>query len=313
MIIVEGLDAYRPCGRPVCLALGTFDGVHLGHRAVIRTVCEAAAQEDGDAVVLTFDPHPLTIIAPPEAPFLLTTLEERVALLAAMGVDMLVVVRFTEAVRQMSAADWLDLLADRIGPRRFVLSSTHAFGRDREGTPAFLEAWAARRRIGVTVVPPVTNAGTVISSTAIRDRLREGDVRTAGEWLGQWYSIRGTVVPGEGRGRRLGVPTANLLVPAEKVVPARGVYAAYATARGQTHRAAVNVGLRPTFGGDRLTVEAHLLDADVDLYGQPLELAFVERLRDERRFDGVDALKAQMAADIARTREVLEIGNRLAK
>ncbi|MDR7484169.1 MAG: bifunctional riboflavin kinase/FAD synthetase [Armatimonadota bacterium] len=313
MIIVEGLDAYRPGGRPVCLALGTFDGVHLGHRAVIQTACEAAGQEGGDAVVLTFDPHPLTIIAPPEAPFLLTTLEERVALLAALGVDVLVVVRFTEAVRQVRAADWLDLLARRIGPRRFVLSSTHAFGRDREGTPAFLEAWAAQRHIGVTVVPPVTNAGTIISSTAIRDRLREGDVRTAGEWLGRWYSVRGTVVPGEGRGRRLGVPTANLLVPADKVVPARGVYAAYATARGQTYRAAVNVGLRPTFGEERLTVEAHLLDADVDLYGESLELAFVERLRDECRFDSVDALRAQVASDVARTRGLLELDARLAK
>jgi len=305
MIVVEGLDAYRPSGRPACLALGTFDGVHRGHRVVIQAVCDAARQEDGDAVVLTFDPHPLTVIAPPAEPFLLTTLEERITLLSATGIDALVIVRFTQKVREMAAADWLELLRRRINPRCLALSSTHGFGRNREGTPAFLEAWAAPRGIGVAVVPPVTNEGTIISSTTIRDRLRAGDVRAAAEWLGRWYTVRGRVVAGEGRGRRLGVPTANLQVPAEKVLPARGVYAAYATTLGETYRAAVNIGLRPTFGESGLTVEAYLIDADVDLYEQLLELAFVEKLRDERRFDSADALKTQVAIDIARARELM--------
>jgi len=307
MNVFPGIDAYRPSGRPVCVALGTFDGLHRGHRAVVDAVKAAAARRGGAAVVTTFDPHPLVVIAPPREPFLLSTIEERIALFEATGIDALVIVRFDASVRGMSAADWLGLLQARFRPAGIVISSTHTFGRHREGTAASMQVWGASCGIEVTIVPPVTNGGVTISSTSVRDRLREGDVRAAAAWLGRWYTVRGGVVAGEGRGRQLDVPTANLSVPPEKIVPAQGVYAAYASVGGQTYRAAVNIGVRPTFGPGAFSVEAHLIDADVDVYGQIVELAFVERLRPERRFPSVDALREQIAADVAEARVLLEI------
>jgi riboflavin kinase/FMN adenylyltransferase len=306
MIVTWDLDAAALPAGPVVLALGTFDGVHRGHQAVIEEVRARARATGGPAVVVTFDPHPVTVIAAPREPFLLSTIEERLPLLAAAGADAAVVVRFNEAVRQMSARAWLDLLGERLRPHHIAASSTHAFGRGREGTPTLLQEWAAPRGVRVTIVPPVHDGGAMISSTAIRERLRAGDVRTAAVWLGRWYGVRGEVVAGEGRGRQIGVPTANLQHPQHKLLPARGVYAAYATVGGKTFQAAVNVGVRPTFGSNELIVEAHLLDAAVELRGKTLELAFVARLRDERRFPNVDALRAQLTEDLATVRSILE-------
>jgi riboflavin kinase/FMN adenylyltransferase len=169
-----------------------------------------------------------------------------------------------------------------------------------------LQAWATSQGIDAVVVPPVRNEGVIISSSAIRERLRAGDVRTAARWLGRWYSVRGRVVPGDRRGRELGVPTANMDPPQTKLLPAPGVYAAYATVAGQTYQAAVNVGVRPTFGGTRLRIEAHLLDVEIDLYGQTLQAAFVDRLRDERKFPGLEALRAQLSVDISNARARLQ-------
>jgi riboflavin kinase/FMN adenylyltransferase len=270
-------------------------------------VAAAARQIDGQAVVVTFDPHPLRVVAPSVEPFLLTTVDERVSLFESTGIDVVVVARFDEAVRRMSARAWLDLLAERIGPRWIIASPTHAFGRDREGTPTVLQAWGAEQGVKVEVIPPLKNGDVIISSSAIRARLRAGDVRMAAEWLGRWYSVRGTVVAGDGRGRLIGVPTANLEFPAEKLVPASGVYAGYAAVGDSTYMAAINVGVRPTFGSGALSVEAHLLDVEIDLYARPIDLAFVARLRDERRFPGVDALKAQVVLDIAQARQILAL------
>lgn len=307
MKVVRGLEACSPGRRPVCLALGTFDGLHRGHQAVVDAVVAGAAAIGGQAVVVTMDPHPVTIISPPREPFLLSTLDERIGLFERTGIDALVVVTFNEALRRMSAAEWLDALVHHLRPRLMVASSTHAFGRDREGTPAYLEAWAAEREIRVTIIPPVRNGGVAISSSAIRERLRSGDVRTAADWLGRWYAVRGEVVEGERRGRVLGVPTANLRIPQEKIVPRQGVYAAYAAVENQTFKAAVNIGVRPTFGGSAPVVEAHLLGAGTEMYGKVLEIAFVHRLRDEVRFPDADALRVQVARDIAQTAELLSI------
>lgn len=312
MNVAWGLGAFAPRAGPAAVALGTFDGLHRGHQAVVAALRSAAARDGGEAVAITFDPHPVSVIAPPRGPFLLTTLEERIELFAAIGVDTLVVVRFDERLREVPAVAWLELLVGRLGAGRMVVSSTHTFGRNREGTAALLQAWAAPRGIAVTVVPPVGNGGAIISSTGIRERLREGDVATAAEWLGRWYAVRGPVVAGEGRGRQLGTPTANLRVPSDKVVPGRGVYAGYATVAGRTHLAAVNVGVRPTFGEDGLpTIEAHLLDAGLDLYGQTLEVSFAARLREERRFPTAEALRAQLASDLAEVRRRLPCLERL--
>jgi riboflavin kinase/FMN adenylyltransferase len=310
MIVVRGVEAFEAAGRPVALALGTFDGLHRGHRAVVDALLASARAIDGRAVVATFDPHPSAVIAPTAQPLLLSTLEERIALFEPTGVDVLVVVPFDARVREMRARAWLDLLASQMPLARIVASATHAFGRDREGTPEFLQEWGAEHGVGVTLVTPVRDGQAVISSSAIRERLKAGDVRTAAAWLGRWYTVRGDVVAGDRRGRRLGVPTANLRVPPEKLVPGRGVYAAYAVAGRESYPAAVNVGVRPTFGEGVPTVEAHLLDVDLDLYGRVLTVAFVHRLRDERRFPSIDALQAQLAADIqAARRAIIEVRN----
>jgi riboflavin kinase/FMN adenylyltransferase len=307
MTVVTGIDGYRPSGRPVCLALGTFDGLHRGHRAVIDAVKAAASAQGGEAVVTTFHPHPMVVIAPPRVPYLLSTIDERIALFESTGITTLVIVGFDATLREMPAADWLALLESRFQPDSIVVSSTHAFGRNREGTAASLQVWGVPRGINVRIVPPVANGGVVISSTSVRERLREGDVRTAAAWLGRWYSARGSVVTGEGRGRQLGVPTANLQIPAEKIVPAQGVYAAFASVGGYTYQSAVNIGVRPTFGSGMPAIEAHLLDADVQVYGETMELAFVDRLRPERRFPTVDALREQIALDVIAARSSLEI------
>lgn len=305
MNVAIGLESFHPVGRPVSLALGTFDGLHKGHRAVIDALRGLAEGDQGEAVVTTFDPHPLTVVAPPAEPFLLTTLEERIELLEAAGVDTLLVVRFDQCLRILGAQDWLQRIEHHLHPRRLVISSTHAFGHNREGDPEMLRRWAAPRGIDLAVVPAITDQGIVVSSTTVRARLRDGDVRTAARWLERWYAVRGTVIAGAGRGRQLGVPTANLAVAPEKLVPAHGVYAAYATADRATYAAAVNIGVRPTFGGDSPAVEAHLIDVEVELYGRTLELAFVERLRPERRFPDPSALRAQLTWDIASARRIL--------
>jgi riboflavin kinase/FMN adenylyltransferase len=303
--IIAGIDAFHPAeGRAAHIALGTFDGLHRGHRAVLDALL-AAARPAGEAVVTTFDPHPLAVLAPPPHPFLLSTLAERLDLVAAAGADAVLVLRYDEQIRDVTASQWLDLLAQRIKAAHVVVASTHTFGHNREGTAALLQAWGRASGVNVTIVPLVRAGGRVVSSSGIRELLQAGDVRTAAAWLGRWYGVSGQVIPGEGRGRTVGIPTANLQVPPEKLIPATGVYAAFATLRGETYRSAVNIGVRPTFGGGRLSVEAHLLDADVDAYGERLDLAFVERLRDEMRFSGVADLVAQIQADLKRAAAAL--------
>jgi riboflavin kinase/FMN adenylyltransferase len=305
MIVARHLEAFPADAGPTCLALGVFDGVHLGHRALIEALRGNAQALDALATIVTFDPHPLTVIAPPREPFLLSTIEERLELLGASGVDAVVVANFDAGVRSMGAGAWLNLLVRSLRPRAILASSTHAFGRDREGTAEFLQTWTQNRGIRATIVPVVRNGDVIISSSIIRERLRRGDVRGAATSLGRWYALRGEVVRGDGRGRQIGVPTANVRPSAEKLIPAHGVYAAYASVDGRTYASAANIGTRPTFGGDGVFVEAHLLDADLDLYGKVLELAFVSRLRGERRFSGVDELREQIAKDIEMARSEL--------
>src|SRR3990172_8799675 len=232
-----------------------FDGVHLGHQAVLARTREAAAAAGGRHLVLTFDPHPQRVIAPPPEPILLTTIEERLELFAARQMHGAVVVRFADALRQTPAGQWLAVLGGggAAGARGgVVVSSTYAFGRDRGGTVDLLRAGGERFGFGVTVVPPVHVAGTLVSSTLIRRLVRAGQVEEARIFLGRPYAVRGRVVEGERRGRSLGFPTANLAVHPDKILPGRGIYAAWARLEGQTAAAAVSVGTRPTFGpGER--------------------------------------------------------------
>lgn len=304
MEVFRALEGLASGSRPVTLALGMFDGVHLGHRAVLLWTKGEADLAGSRAGALTFDPHPQRIIAPPPEPVLLTTVEERLDLFAALGMDLAVVLRFDQAFRQTPAEEWVSELGE--AARAGVVSSEHyTFGRDRTGTIDTLRAGGARLGFAVTIVPPVHVASTLVSSTLIRRLVRRGAMEEAARFLGRRYALRGRVVEGERRGRTLGFPTANLEIHPDKILPGKGIFAGWA--RGETHLlpAAISVGVRPTFGLGALLVEAHLLDFAGDLYGQELELVFAARMRDELAFHSIADLVAQMGRDVALVREVL--------
>jgi riboflavin kinase/FMN adenylyltransferase len=275
--------------RPRKVAVGEFDGVHLGHREVIA---------DSDTV-LTFEPHPLQVVRPEAAPRLLTSFETKADLIAGLGVQELVVIPFDEGFAAQSPQEFIDqVLVGALGATRVSVGENFRFGHRAAGDPRVL---AADQRFETRVVALVELEGEIVSSSHIRALVQAGDVELAGRMLGAPFQMRGEVVEGDRRGRELGFPTANI-VPDEKLVcPGHGVYVACA---GGTC-AAVNVGVRPTFGTGRgVLVEAYLLDRDVDLYGQILRVEFLNRLRGERRFESVDALVEQMRRDVERTREL---------
>jgi riboflavin kinase / FMN adenylyltransferase len=279
--------------RPRDLAVGEFDGVHLGHREVIR----------GADTVLTFEPHPRTVVAPDSAPKLLTSLEIKADLIASLGVQELVVIPFDGARMAQTAQEFIDQeLVGRLGAERVSVGENFRFGNRARGDAALLREQDA---FETRVVELVELEGEVISSTHIRGLVSAGDVATAARFLGAPFQLRGTVAHGDKRGRTLGYPTANLVPDPRLVVPDHGIYACRAEVDGSTHVAAVNVGVRPTFKTGRgLLVEAFLLDFDEDIYDSKLRLDFLERLRGERRFDSVDALIEQMGADVQEIRRL---------
>ena len=306
MLTVHGLDEFPEGGPASALALGTFDGLHLGHQTVIG---EAVARARGGlrSVVVTFDPLPLEVLRPSPEPVLLTTLDERLPLLARLGVDLTVVLRFDLAFAQTPAEVWLDeVLGRRFGARAVYAGSSYTFGHRREGTAARVAEWGRARGVEVHLVPAVLVRGEPVSSSRIRSALREGLVDEAAQLLGRYHSVSGRVVPGEGRGRTLGYPTANLQ-PASprKLLPARGVYATIAAVRGRRYGGATNIGFRPTFGGTHLAVETFLLEFNGDLAGEEMRVDFVGRIRAERAFPGPEALARQIGEDLARVRELL--------
>jgi riboflavin kinase/FMN adenylyltransferase len=284
-------DAQR---RPRDLAVGEFDGVHVGHREVIR----------GADTVLTFEPHPRTVVSPDSAPKLLTSLETKADLIAGLGVQELVVIPFDGARAAQSAEAFIEAeLVERLDARSVSVGENFRFGHRARGDAALLQRQDA---FATRVAELVELEGEIVSSTHIRGLVTAGDVATASRFLGAPFTMRGLVAHGDKRGRTLGFPTANLVPDAKLVVPDHGIYACRAEVNGATHVAAVNVGVRPTFTTGRgLLVEAYLLDFEADIYGRPLRLEFLDRLRGERRFDSIDALIEQMTRDVDETRRVV--------
>ncbi|HEV8354731.1 MAG TPA: bifunctional riboflavin kinase/FAD synthetase [bacterium] len=305
MEVIRGLESFPRQDGPVVLCLGTFDGVHRGHRALIDRALSRARELNGRCAVVTFDPHPVRVISSPPVPVLLTTLPERLDLLAELGTGLAVVVRFDEALRRRSADDWLRALVDATGMRAVFCGPDYSFGHERQGNVELLQRTGARDGFEVHTVPAVKIDGIVVSSTAIRHLVRAGNMKAAARLLGRWYAVRGEVVRGDGRGVELGFPTANVLPPEDKVLPATGIYATLVHTADRVHGAATSVGTRPTFGGKEVVVEAHLLDFGGTLYGDTIRIQFVHRLRDEVTFPSVDALIAQMHGDVAATRRTL--------
>ncbi|HXU72460.1 MAG TPA: bifunctional riboflavin kinase/FAD synthetase [Polyangia bacterium] len=293
--------------RNAVVAIGNFDGVHRGHAHIFQQARGLAASLDGESVVLTFDPHPAKVLAPAYAPPLITPLSRKLELIAAEGVDVAVVEPFDRAFAARTPDAFVkEVLADGLGARHVVVGYDFTFGAKRSGTVQLLADLGPRHGFGVTVVPPVSVEGIVCSSTKVREFVLEGRVDGAALVLGRAPEVEGEVVRGDGRGRTIGVPTANVR-PATELMPKNGVYAGWALRISDKKRwtAAINVGTNPTFvEGQTTRVEAHLLDCDEDLYGQQLRVGFVARLRDEERFASKDALVAQIHKDIEATRRI---------
>lgn len=305
MQIVQGTGTTAN-DQPTALTIGVFDGVHRGHQHLMGRVAAGARQLGGQSAVLTFDPHPDLVIHPEHTRLYLSTIDERLELMAALGVELVVVERFDRSIMALSAEQYIDRICATMALRELYVGSNFALGRGRQGNVGFLAELGARRGFGVLPVEPLLINGSVVSSTRIREQLRAGAVAGIEELLGRPYSLRGRIVQGDQRGRTIGFPTANMELDELHLLPADGVYVCRATGEGlATHGAVTNVGVRPTFAGMQRRVEAHLLDYEGDLYGRVLQLEFVERLRGEQRFSGVEALVAQIRDDAAQARVVL--------
>jgi riboflavin kinase/FMN adenylyltransferase len=304
------LGSLAPQGWPdPAVTIGNFDGVHRGHQSLVEVAVRDAGASSGTAVVLTFEPHPSAVLSPDRAPSTLMTVEQKAEALASLGADYLVVLPFTQALSHQTPEEFARLvLRDALGARGVVVGSNFRFGRGRRGDVATLRRLGESMGYRVHGLDPVFHDGAPISSTRIREALARGAVEAAGELLGRLFFVEGTVVRGDGRGRSLGFPTANLELENE-TLPGGGVYAGWCRIDprrdGPPVKAVANIGRRPTFGGGRTSVEAHLLDFAEDFYGCRLRLEFQARLREERRFAGPEELREQIGRDVAEARGVL--------
>ena len=309
-VFTDPASCPRPAGGAV-VTIGVYDGVHLGHRALIGRVRAMAAELGASTAVVTFDRHPATVVRPESAPLLLTDLEQRIELLGSTGVDRTLVITFDAERAHESAEDFVrEILVGCLGAVAVVVGHDFHFGRDRGGNVPMLQEMGAELGFDVLGINLVADdaRSEVVSSTRIRKLLLEGDVAGAARLLGRPHEVRGVVQHGDARGRELGFPTANVAVPGDILLPADGIYAGWhVRPDGTAHPTAINLGRRPTFYVDAETslLETHLLDFDGDLYGEPARVRFVARLRDELRFDSVDDLVRQMATDVDEARAVL--------
>jgi riboflavin kinase/FMN adenylyltransferase len=287
--------------------IGMFDGLHRGHRAIIEPMVLRAKVVDCPVVVVTFHPSPAVVLRGNGDVRYLTLTEERTELLGNLGVQAVVTLEFTHDLAHKTAEEFIRWMVDRLGLARLWVGYDFALGRNRGGTLPVLQELGKRFGYQMEVVAPVEINGMAVSSSRIRALLAEGHIRQVTNLLGRWYSLHGTVVHGDGRGRRLGIPTANLQVSAEKLLPPNGVYAVWAWVGTRCYPAVANIGVRPTFTHQQTArrVEAHVLDFDVDLYGQAMRLDFAEFIRPELRFDGPGALVAQVQQDIRKSRNIL--------
>jgi riboflavin kinase/FMN adenylyltransferase len=307
MRVDSGLGRRQDGDAPVVLTIGSFDGVHRGHTALLDAAGGAARDVGAETVLLTFDPHPRCVLDPPRCPRSLTTLAEKRSLLAARSLGRMVVLAFNREVSGWGAEQFCNLLLEAFDIRVLLVGHDFALGHKRQGDVAFLREYGRRHGFEVEQVGAVTVGEEAVSSSLIRTLLGEGDVSGAAELLGRPFFMDATVEHGEEVGRHLGFPTANLSIAADKCLPAPGVYAMWVRVDGAWHAAATNVGYRPTFGGDRLTVEAYLLDFSGDLYDHEVRAVFVERLREERAYPSVDELVTQIGRDVADVHSLLEI------
>lgn len=310
MQVVEELSRLMP-GQGTLLTIGVFDGVHLGHQYLIEKLRRKAIERGLLSGVITFQRHPQEVLAPKKKLTYLTSLEERISLIRALGIEFIITLSFTPDLSQLSAREFIVLLQQYLKMKGLVIGPDFALGRGREGHAATLSSLGQALHFTVDVVPPLAREGRLVSSTSIREALAQGDMRTAAKLLGRRFSLSGPIVPGDKRGRVLGFPTANLRIDADQALPPDGAYITWAFLNNQAHQAVTNVGLRPTFGSSERTVEVYLLNFEGNLYGNQLAIELVEKLRPEMRFASATELAAQIKKDVEQAKAVLEQEGRL--
>ena len=307
MEILRSIPELARLHGPLFLAIGVFDGVHRGHQAVISTSADHARAANGTPIVVTFDPHPEKVLRPERAPHLLTATPHKVALIRSLGVGHLLIITFDKSFAATEPEDFVRQLVTNSRPlREICVGHEWSFGKNRRGNLGLLKKFGAEFKFEVIGVPPVRSNAEVVSSTAIRQAVQDGDFAKAAAMLGREYTILGTVTHGDNLGKKLGFPTANLSAHSEQFPP-NGVYAAEARLDGELHRGVVNLGVRPTIasGKPNRVLEIHLLDFDRDIYGHDVEVRFVKFLRAEQKFENVDALVTQIRRDVDKARDIL--------
>lgn len=313
MKVIRSLsEVPRPAPR-ITAAIGSFDGVHAGHREIMTRVVREARRSGGAAAVFTFDPHPRAVLQAPRSPRILTPLDEKIGILASLGIELTVVLRFDRAFASMPAEEFVRVwLLDRFRPGLLVVGYDFRLGRGREGNGAMLKTFGEGHGFAVDVVDPYLIDGRPVKSTWIRDEIEAGEVRTAARLLRRFHAIAGTVVPGDSRGKGLGFPTANLSIEEEgKLWPGDGVYAVFAEVGESLIEGAANLGVRPTFGpGGARRLEVHLFGFEGDLEGARLRVHFVEKVRGETRFRSPEDLVRRIRADCDRAAEILAAADR---
>lgn len=301
-------DPEEPIESPTSATIGNFDGVHAGHKSILRAVKETALRKGLSSCVITFHPHPQKVLQNIEIP-LLMPIRERLRLLESEGVDFVACYTFTKDISKITAKDFIsEILIKKLNVKHLIIGPDFSFGRKREGNADLLKAMGKAYDFETTVVGPVYIDNEVVSSTAVRNFLQAGDAEKAARFLGYFYYIEGRVTEGEKRGRQIGYPTANLDTDWD-ILPKTGVYATRVCIDGEKLDSITNIGYRPTFGSSKLLIETHIFDFSSDIYGRRLRLEFVERIRDEKRFESVDALAAEIGIDVEKVKEVLKNTN----
>ncbi len=307
MKLIDGIENIKKKPPYPVLTIGNFDGVHLGHQGIFRTLVKRAKERSGTSVVFTFEPHPLRIIAPERAPKLLTPFKDKVSLIKSHGIDQLICANFTKEFARINADDFVkDILAGSIGVKEVFIGSNYLFGKGRKGSPELLRRLGKKYGFRVTVLNEIKLNNVTLSSSRIRLMIAKGKVEDASELLGRHYSVEGVVIEGAKRGKALlNVPTANIATSNE-LLPKDGVYAVTVDIGKKSFGGAANIGCNPTFMDKKFSFEVHILGLDRELLGETLRINFIKRIRDERKFDNINDLALQMKKDIAYIKDILK-------
>jgi riboflavin kinase/FMN adenylyltransferase len=305
--IFYDLEAPSKLCQESVVTIGVFDGLHLGHRAIIQLVLTQAEKSNLSSLVFAFHPSPLALLAPEKCPPALTALPKKIEILQQLGVDIVVFARFDAYLQQMSPDDFVQLvLLQSLHAKQVVVGYDWRFGKGRTGNPELLKQLGERYKFGVTIVGPTQLHGAPVHSTRIREAISNGELDLTAQLLGRRYSIMGEVITGEGRGRQLGFPTANIN-PGDQMLPPNGVYAIRAKLEGRLFDGVLNMGTRPTFGELKFQIESHLFDFEGMVYGKTIEIFFIQKIRDERAFPNPEALSHQIQQDVAKAKEILNL------